>query len=59
MCELDNAILPHVQEGMCTSTEGKVRTVRLPSGHVPMLSMPEKLVEVLKEEAGKNLLKDH
>ena len=52
VCELDQCIAPHVQEAMVTSTEGKVKTVHLPSGHMPMLSMPEKLVDILREEAG-------
>ncbi len=44
--------MPHVQEGMVASTEGAVKTVRLRSGHMPMLSMPEKLVDLLRGEAG-------
>ena len=38
---------------MLAMTEGKVKTIRLPSGHMPMLSMPEKVVDILREEAGK------
>lgn len=37
---------------MLTSTEGAVKIVRLPSGHMPMLSMPEKVVDILRGEAG-------
>ena len=59
MYELDRCILPRVQEGMLASTAGAVRTVRLSSGHVPMLSMPEKLVDVHREEAGEGAIGDH
>ena len=52
LCELDRCILPHVQEGMVASTEGKVKGVRLQSGHMPMLSVPEKLADLLRAEAG-------
>ena len=51
MCESDRCIAPYVQEGMIASTEGKVKVARLPSGHMPMLSMPEKLADVLEREA--------
>ena len=37
---------------MLASTEGAVKTIRLPSGHMPMLSMPEKVVDILRGEAG-------
>lgn len=59
VCESDRCIPPYVQEGMLASAGGAVRTVRLPSGHVPMLSMPEKLVDVLREEAGEAAIGDH
>ncbi|KAM0798352.1 Alpha/beta hydrolase fold-1 [Usnea florida] len=52
VCELDRCILPDVQRGMVASTEGVVKTVQLPSGHMPMLSMPEKFVDILEGEAG-------
>lgn len=52
LCELDKCILPHVQEGMVSSTEGAVKTIRLRSGHMPMLSMPEKFVDLLRGGAG-------
>ena len=50
LCELDRCIPPHAQEGMLGATQGTVKPIRLPSGHVPMLSMPERLVQVLKNE---------
>ena len=52
VCELDQCILPDVQRGMVASTKGVVKTVQLPSGHMPMLSMPEKFVDILEGEAG-------
>lgn len=58
LCELDRCIPLHVQEGMLALTEGKVRTVRLPSGHVPLLSMPEKLADILRGEAGEGFISD-
>ena len=45
VCEMDKCIPPLVQEGMIASTEGKVRAVRLFSGHMPMLSVPKKLAD--------------
>jgi len=59
LCELDKCIPLHVQEGMFALTEGTVKTVRLPSGHMPMLSMPEKLVDILRGEAGEGSIRDH
>ena len=55
VCELDKCILPDVQRGMVASTKGVVKTVQLPSGHMPMLSMPEKFVDILEGEAGEGL----
>ena len=55
VCELDKCILPDVQRGMVASIKGVVKTVQLPSGHMPMLSMPEKFVDFLNEEAGEDL----
>ena len=55
MCESDKCILPHVQMGMVESAKDAVKTVRLPSGHMPMLSMPEKFADVLEREAGVDL----
>jgi len=52
ICELDKCIAAHAQEDMVALTEGKVKAVRLRSGHMPMLSMPERFAEVLKAEAG-------
>ena len=52
LCELDKCILPNVQEGMLAATEGVVRGVRLESGHMPMLSVPERLADVLRGEVG-------
>ena len=43
--------------GMVESAKDAVKTVRLPSGHMPMLSMPEKFVDVLEGEAGVDLWK--
>ena len=37
---------------MLAATEGVVRGVRLESGHTPMLSVPERLADVLRGEAG-------
>ena len=37
---------------MLATTEGVVRGVRLESGHMPMLSVPERLADVLRGEAG-------
>ena len=50
ICELDQAILPHVQENMVASTGGIVKAVRLPCGHLPMLSMLDRLSNILREE---------
>lgn len=44
---------------MLASAEGAVRTIRLSSWHMPMLSMPEKLVDVLREEAGEGAIGYH
>lgn len=52
LCELDKCILSNVQEGMLAATEGRVRGVRLQSGHMPMLSVPERLADVLRGEVG-------
>ena len=38
---------------MSASTDGTVRTVRLPSGHKPMLSMPGNLVAIFRGEVGR------
>ena len=51
LCESHRCIPLRAQESMVASTEGKVRNVRLSSGHVPMLSMPERLVDILTQEA--------
>ena len=53
ICKLDQAILPDVQESMVALTDGVVKAERLPSGHLPMLSMPDKLSGILIEEARK------
>ena len=37
---------------MLAATEGVVRGVRLESGHMPMLSVPEKLADALRGEVG-------
>ena len=44
---------------MLALCEGAVRTVRLSSGHMPMLSMPEKLADVLRDEVGEGSIRDH
>ena len=59
LCELDRCMPPYVQEGMVAATEDVVKTVRLPSGHLPMLSMPEKFIDVLLEQAGEWITSDH
>ncbi len=43
---------------MLALTENRVKTVRLSSGHMPMLSMPEKVVDVLRGEAGEASVRD-
>lgn len=55
VCELDQCLLPHVQRGMVESAKDAVKTVQLPSGHMPMLSMPEKFADVLEGEAGEDV----
>ncbi|KAL8778380.1 MAG: hypothetical protein Q9213_007435 [Squamulea squamosa] len=52
LCELDQCLPPHAQEGMVAQAQDIVKCVRLHSGHMPMLSMPEKLVENLSQIAG-------
>jgi len=52
ICELDQCVPPRAQEGMVASTEGAVKAEKIKSGHMPMLSMPEKFVEILMSEAG-------
>ena len=42
---------PHAQEGMLSLTDNKIKTIRLSSGHMPMLSNPKKVVDILKGEA--------
>ncbi|CAF9939500.1 MAG: hypothetical protein HETSPECPRED_001798 [Heterodermia speciosa] len=54
ICEMDKSVLPHVQESMVVSTEGAVKAIRLPSGHLPMLSVPEALSDILVQEVGKD-----
>ena len=51
LCELDRCILPPVQEDMVASAKGQVKVERIQSGHMPMLSMPDKLAKILIEEA--------
>ncbi len=43
---------------MLASTEKTVKTVRLSSGHMPMLSMPEKVADILRGEAGEAFVGD-
>lgn len=50
LCEHDKAIRPDFQKKMATSLgEGVVRTYTCASGHSPMLSMPEKVVDVIHD----------
>ena len=44
---------------MLSLTENRIKTVRLPSGHMPMLSMPEKLADILLREADEVFVKDY
>ena len=55
VCELDKCILLNTQRAMIASTNGIVKTVQLPSGHMPMIRMPEKFVDILEGEAGEGL----
>jgi hypothetical protein len=50
ICEQDRAVPPTAQEAMSPSAD---RVVRLPSSHSPMLSMPDRLAEVLDHAAAK------
>ena len=43
-------LLP-VQEDIVASAKGQVKVERLQSRHIPMLSMPDKLAEILVKEA--------
>ena len=44
--------MPNVQKGMLAATEAVLRIVRLESGHLPMISLPEELADILRGEAG-------
>jgi hypothetical protein len=44
ICEQDQAIPPQAQEAMSAAAD---HIVRLPSSHVPLLSMPRQLASVL------------
>jgi hypothetical protein len=44
-----------MQEDMVKLVDGKVKVGRMPSGHMPMLSMPEKFVEFLVGEVGETV----
>jgi hypothetical protein len=41
-----------MQEDMVKLVDGKVKVERIPSGHMPMLSMPDKFVEFLVGQVG-------
>ena len=51
LCEEDKCIPTHAQEGMVAETETAMKIIRLPSGHMVMLSMPGKFVDILRAEA--------
>jgi pimeloyl-ACP methyl ester carboxylesterase len=46
LCENDNCVLFSVQEGNVAATPG-MQTVRIASGHSPMLSQPDRTVEFI------------
>lgn len=51
-CERDEAILPAFQKQMAAFPGGgAVRTYTCTSGHSPMISMPEKVVDVIQDTA--------
>lgn len=50
ICEQDRAVPPTAQEAMSSSAD---RVERLPSSHSPLLSMPDRLAEVLDHAAAK------
>ena len=52
LCEQDRSIPVHAQEAMVASAQGLVKLIKMPSGHLPMLSMTDHLVKILQEEAG-------
>ncbi|KAJ5572991.1 hypothetical protein N7450_009975 [Penicillium hetheringtonii] len=52
LCERDEAILPAFQKQMAAFPgNGAVRTYTCMSGHSPMISMPEKVVDVIQDTA--------
>ena len=51
-CEFDKVVDPAYQEAI-TQFGQYDEVVRLPSGHAPMLSMPEKLVDIIVGAAAK------
>lgn len=52
VCERDEAVRPSFQKKMAESASGDFsRTYTCASGHSPMISMPEKVTEVIHETA--------
>ncbi|KAJ5726193.1 uncharacterized protein N7483_007550 [Penicillium malachiteum] len=49
ICEEDRALPPSFQELFASKMGGPENTYRLPSSHSPFLSMPDRLVDVLKK----------
>jgi hypothetical protein len=47
LSELDKAILPEMQEGFA-KIGGFDEVVRVPAGHSPFLSMPDRVLEIIK-----------
>ena len=53
LCEQDRCIPVHAQEAMVASAQGLVKLIEVPSGHLPMLSMTDRLGKILQEEVGR------
>lgn len=49
ICEEDLALLPHFQEFFALKICRPGHTHRIPASHSPFLSMPERLVDVLRD----------
>src|SRR3954463_12033253 len=58
-CENDQGILPAEQQKMIdhakSVTESTVEVVSVPSGHMPMIKMPDEVVKVLRKAAGESV----
>jgi pimeloyl-ACP methyl ester carboxylesterase len=48
LCESDRAVLPTLQEKLAARCS---QTLRLPAGHFPLISQPDRVVEILLELA--------